>query len=376
MPSYRVEDQDDPATPRFASECTRCRQDQSRCPDDPLRLDKQRGPGATDAPVLVARAVGWEALFALPHWWNFAADEYAPRIWHAASRRPCPNHRNAISGTVSRRTSARPDALRSSVQNGPHALAPVHGIMNAPAERIAGALQLARIIRRLKEDVHPGELGGETVEQFVRRYSRVRLPRLDLNMQSEYDPSWPETFEREKRRLQAALAGENVIGVEHIGSTSIPYLSSKNILDIAVAMRAPLSTERQSRILAELGYQAYGESPIAETFSWFWRIGTGGESSFVVHTCPADSQRFTDVKNFRDFMRAYPEEQERYVDLKRELAAMPGQSWLEYSVSKKFLVARITARANAWANAHETHAHETHENAVTTLVPGHQPQTP
>ncbi len=225
--------------------------------------------------------------------------------------------------------------------------------MNAPAERIADALQLARIIRRLKENMRPGELGTETVEQFVRRYSRVRLPKLDLNMQSEYDPSWPETFEREKRRLQAALAGENVIGVEHIGSTSIPYLSSKNILDIAVAMRAPLSTERQSRILAELGYQAYGESPIAENFSWFWRIGQDGESSFVVHTCPADSQRFTDIKNFRDFMRAYPEEQQRYVDLKRELAAVPGQSWLEYSVSKKILVARITARANAWAMTNE-----------------------
>ncbi|MFZ2754072.1 MAG: GrpB family protein [Lysobacteraceae bacterium] len=230
--------------------------------------------------------------------------------------------------------------------------------MNAPAERIAGALQLARMIRRLKEDLRPGELGGETVEQFVRRYSRVRLPGLDLNMQSEYDPGWPETFEREKRRLQAALAGENVIGVEHIGSTSIPYLSSKNILDIAVAMRAPLSIERQTMILAELGYQAYGESPIAENFSWFWRMGRDGESSFVVHTCPAGSQRLTDVKNFRDFMRAHPEERQRYVDLKRELAAVPGQSWLEYSVSKKVLVVRITARANAWAIAHEAPGNE------------------
>lgn len=221
--------------------------------------------------------------------------------------------------------------------------------MSAPTGQIVGALQLARIIRRLKEHVGPDELGGETVEQFMRRYSRMRLPKLDLNMQSRYDSNWPGAFESEKQRLQAVLAGEHVIGIEHIGSTSIPRLSSKNILDIAVAIRAPLSIERQAQSLAGLGYQAYGESPIAANFSWFWRIGSGGDSSFVVHTCPDDSHRFTDVKNFRDFLRSFPEEQQRYVDLKHELAAVPDQSWLEYSALKQVLIARITAQANAWA---------------------------
>jgi GrpB-like predicted nucleotidyltransferase (UPF0157 family) len=223
--------------------------------------------------------------------------------------------------------------------------------MSAASERIAGPLQLARIIRRLKEHVRPDELGGETIEQFVRRYSRVRLPALGLNMQNKYDPIWPQSFEGEKIQLQAALAGEGVIGIEHIGSTAIPHLSSKNILDIAVAMRAPLSIERQTRALAGLGYQAYGESPIAAGFSWFWRVGRDADSSFVVHTCPADNHRYAEIRNFRDFLQAFPEERQRYMDLKRELAAVPGQSWLEYSVFKKVLVARITVRANAWATA-------------------------
>lgn len=240
---------------------------------------------------------------------------------------------------------------------------PERNAMSTPAGQIVGALQLARIIRRLKEQVGPDALGGETIEQFVRRYSRVRLPKLDLNIQSKYDPSWPQAFESEKRRLQAALPGEDVIGVEHIGSTSIPNLSSKNILDIAVAMRAPLSIDRQAQALAGLGYQAYGESPIDPSFSWFWRIEGDGASSFVAHICPADSQRFADVKNFRDFLRAFPEEQQRYVDLKRELAAVPGQSWLEYSVFKKVLVVLITARANAW-----TTIHGMAENAAPTLA--------
>jgi GrpB-like predicted nucleotidyltransferase (UPF0157 family) len=225
--------------------------------------------------------------------------------------------------------------------------------VSASAWKVADALQLARIIRRLKQQVGADELGGESVEQFVRRYARVRLPDLDLNAQTDYDPHWPRIFESEKQRLQTAFAAGTTIRIEHIGSTSIPHARSKNILDIAVAMQGPSSPEHQARALAELGYQAYGESPIDAAFSWHWRIGRGGDSTFVVHTCPADSPRFADITNFRDFLRAFPGEQRRYVELKRELSAVTGQTWLEYSALKKALVVRITARANAWRIAQD-----------------------
>lgn len=220
--------------------------------------------------------------------------------------------------------------------------------MSPDTRDLGGALQLARVIRRLKAQVQPGELGAETVEHLVRRYARVRPPALTLDMQSHYDPSWPRAFEEEKDRLLDAFAGEDVLGVEHIGSTAIPDLPSKNILDIAMARGASLSAERQSGILSELGYQAYGESPIDAGFSWHWRIGQAGDRAFVVHTCAADNPRFTDIRNFRDFLRAFPQERQRYLELKQALAAVPGQTWLDYSVFKKVLVVRITARANAW----------------------------
>ncbi|MBD7924664.1 GrpB family protein [Xanthomonas sp. Sa3BUA13] len=221
-------------------------------------------------------------------------------------------------------------------------------VVSSQPRETGGALQLARVIRRLKEQVLPGELGAETVEHLVRRYSRVRPPALELDVQSRYDAGWPQAFEDERGRLLEALVGEDVVGIEHIGSTSIAGLPSKNILDIAVATGASLPAERQSRILAGLGYQAYGESPIDAGFSWHWRIGQDGGRSFVVHTCAADNPRFADILNFRDFLRAFPEERQGYLDLKQALAAVPGQTWMEYSVFKKVLVVRITARANAW----------------------------
>ncbi|SDW16328.1 GrpB domain, predicted nucleotidyltransferase, UPF0157 family [Lysobacter enzymogenes] len=223
--------------------------------------------------------------------------------------------------------------------------------MNAAAGDLSGALQVARVLRRLRAQVQPGELGAESVEQFVRRYSRVRAPALDLNLHGGYDPAWPQAFGDEKQRLLAALADEDVAGIEHIGSTAIPQLASKDILDIVVAMRDAAAIERVARTLAGLGYQAHGESPIDAGFAWHWRIAQDGGRSFVVHTCAADNPRLAEIKNFRDFLCAFPQERQRYVELKRELAATPGQTWLEYSALKKILVVRITARANAWRAA-------------------------
>lgn len=215
------------------------------------------------------------------------------------------------------------------------------------------AFRLARLIRRLKERVGPEELGGETVEQLVRRWSRLRAPELDIQVR-EHDPEWARAFESEKQRLQAALAGEELVDVQHIGSTSIPPLPGKNILDLAVAVRTLPCTARQTERLTGLGYQSYGPSPIDPDFTWFWNIHEGGQGAFVVHVCGHQSPWFSWLLNFRDFMRAEPEERRRYEALKRELAAVPGQSWLEYSIVKRALALRITERANAWAAARAT----------------------
>ena len=213
------------------------------------------------------------------------------------------------------------------------------------------AFQLARIIRRLKERVSTEDLGGEPVEQLVRRWSLLKSPELKLEVR-EHDPRWATDFETEKHRLWVVLADQELVDIQHIGSTSIPPLPSKNVLDLAVAMRALPCTEQQTEALVRLGYQPYGPSPIDPDFSWFWRVTEGGQGAFVVHVCGYQSPWFSYLVNFRDFMRVIPEERQHYEDLKRELAAVPDQSWLEYSIVKRALALRITARANAWAAKH------------------------
>lgn len=216
-------------------------------------------------------------------------------------------------------------------------------------ERAVDAFGLARMIRRLEQRVRPEDLGGESVAQLVRRWSRLRSPEMDLQMR-DYDPRWPEVFQAEKRRLQAALADE-ALDIQHVGSTAIPMLPGKNIVDVAVAGRALPPPGRQIELLVALGYEPYGPSPIDPAFSWLWRIEAGGQGAVVVHLCAIHSPWLANLVRFRDFLCAFPEERQRYADRKRELAAMPGQSWIEYSVAKRVLALHITERANAWAAA-------------------------
>jgi GrpB-like predicted nucleotidyltransferase (UPF0157 family) len=213
--------------------------------------------------------------------------------------------------------------------------------------RAVDALGMVRLIRRLEQRVRPEELGGESVAQLVRRWSRLRSPAIDLKMR-EHDPRWRDVFETERRRIHAALGGE-VLDIQHIGSTAIPMLPGKNIIDIAVAGRALPPSSRQIEPLVALGYQPYGPSPIDPDFSWLCRIDPDGDGAVVVHVCALDSPWLANLVNFRDFLTAFPEERQRYADHKRALAAVPDQSWLEYSVAKRVLALRITERANAWA---------------------------
>jgi GrpB-like predicted nucleotidyltransferase (UPF0157 family) len=216
-------------------------------------------------------------------------------------------------------------------------------------ERAVNAFGLARMIRRLEQRVRPEDLGGESVAQLVRRWSQLRSPEMDLKVRDP-DPRWPEAFQAENRRLQAALADE-ALEIQHIGSTAIPTLPGKDIIDIAVAGRALPPSGRQIERLVALGYEPYGPSPIDPAFSWLWRIEAGHQRAVVVHLCAIDSPWLANLVNFRDFLCAVPEERQRYIDHKRQLAAVADQSWIEYSVAKRVLALRITERANAWAAA-------------------------
>ena len=145
-----------------------------------------------------------------------------------------------------------------------------------------------------------------------------------------YDPAWPVKFAEEAARLRAALGDDLVITVEHFGSTAVPGLSAKPIIDLLVAVRS-LAVARQRGIpaLKALGYAYWRDDPAPDRLFFVKGLPPNGPRTHHVHMVePGVSHdprlgqfAFTDRLLFRDVLRADPEEAQRYEDLKRELAA-------------------------------------------------------
>ena len=147
---------------------------------------------------------------------------------------------------------------------------------------------------------------------------------------ADYDPAWPEQFAAEAARLRAALGDELVVTVEHFGSTAVPGLSAKPIIDLLVAVRSLLDMrQRGISALESLGYAYWRDDPAPDRMFFVKGLPPNGPRTHHVHVVePGISHDprlgeflFADRLLFRDALRADPEEARRYESLKRRLAA-------------------------------------------------------
>ena len=144
--------------------------------------------------------------------------------------------------------------------------------------------------------------------------------------------------------MEGILGGE-VRAVEHIGSTSIPGMASKSILDLLVAVR---EVPPALATLIASGYEDHGISPCDHEAFWLWDVSPTGHA-FIVHLCADGNPWIRTALNFRDYMRSHPAECESYEELKHRLAAERRNNLLEYSIVKLKLFYELSARADAWA---------------------------
>ena len=158
---------------------------------------------------------------------------------------------------------------------------------------------------------------------------------------SDHDPSWAEHFEAERLQLGPIFAGR-AVAIEHIGSTSVPELCAKPIVDILVGLRQPALTEEEIEAMKGLGYQYLGEYGLPGRL--FFR--KGDPRTHNVHVVEHGGEHWERQLLFRDALRSDPEERRSYDAFKRRLAA-EGHSREVYTELKTPFIREIEARARA-----------------------------
>ncbi|TWC07436.1 GrpB-like predicted nucleotidyltransferase (UPF0157 family) [Bradyrhizobium macuxiense] len=165
---------------------------------------------------------------------------------------------------------------------------------------------------------------------------------------SDYDPSWPALFAQERVRIAQAL-GAFALAIEHVGSTAVPGLPSKPIIDLLVGV--PSLEEAKERSIAPL--EALGYIYMPDYASWlpgelFFRKGPPGPWTHHLHVTEPSHPRWEALVVFRDYLRAHPEAARAYADIKRGLAASSQDNIGAYRNGKTVFVQETTAKALAW----------------------------
>ncbi len=171
-------------------------------------------------------------------------------------------------------------------------------------------------------------------------YSKLNRPICVV----DYDSRWPRLFEQEKERIGAALGGALVL-VEHIGSTAVPGLAAKPVIDIGLGLRSLAEAPALIPAIESLGYiyEPALEQALPQR-RFFWR-GTRLVHTHHLHLAEVADPVLLRPLRFRDYLRRHPQAAREYGDLKKELAKTCKQDLDAYVAGKTAFIEGILVLA-------------------------------
>jgi GrpB-like predicted nucleotidyltransferase (UPF0157 family) len=169
----------------------------------------------------------------------------------------------------------------------------------------------------------------------VTRRSRATPPIVD------YDTAWPERYEAARAEIAAAL-GDEATEIHHIGSTSVPGLAAKDIIDVLVSLRRLELAPEVVAAMEARGFMDRGEFGIADRRLF-------SRSDCHVHCFRPGHGQWRTHLLFRDYLRAHPYEAVAYAAEKRRLAQIHADDRRAYTAAKSGIVEELLARGRAVA---------------------------
>jgi len=186
----------------------------------------------------------------------------------------------------------------------------------------------------------------ETLEDRIKR-----LLQEDVSV-VPYDPAWPRMFEEEKKHLLACLPQRLIRRVEHFGSTAIPGLAAKPIVDVLVEVGSLEETKaRVVPVLDAQGYDYFWRATHGEDgppfYAWFIKRNSAGVRTHHIHMVESDFEQW-DRLLFRDYLIADPATAKEYETLKYALARDYPNDRIAYTNGKTEFVVRVTRVAKEY----------------------------
>lgn len=202
--------------------------------------------------------------------------------------------------------------------------------------------------------IHPDRLDGDTRARLRAETLRAQFPGMEFATGSEradgaievapYDERWPARFTEWRSRLAAALAAA-AIRIEHVGSTAVPGLAAKPIIDIQVSVADTEDEATYVPAVEGAGAQLRARDPGHRYF----RPPADRPREVHIHVCEAGSAWERNHLLFRDYLRAHPAARNAYAELKRELSERYSDDRLAYTDAKSAFILDALDDAGAWA---------------------------
>ena len=186
----------------------------------------------------------------------------------------------------------------------------------------------------------------ETLEEKIRRVLREEIAIV------AYDPAWSARFREEADHLTACLPPDLIRRIEHFGSTAVPGLAAKPVVDMLIEVTDLAATrERIAPVLEAQGYDYFWRPTFGDDvppfYAWFIKRDSAGARTHHIHMVEAGGvfQGHWDRLLFRDFLIEHEDVAAEYAALKKQLAAAAPGDRVAYTEGKGEFVRRVTERA-------------------------------
>ena len=167
-----------------------------------------------------------------------------------------------------------------------------------------------------------------------------RKPHNDRIRLEAYDPDWAAQYAQAAVRIRSGLGGK-VLLLEHVGSTSVPGLAAKPIIDMVLAVAASEDEDAYVPELERAGFSLRAREP--DWFAHRFFHARSDRMAFNLHVFSSDCEEIDRMLAFRDRLRSTPADRQRYEDVKRELAARTWKHVQNYADAKSDIVREILA---------------------------------